>query len=55
MLQPLTSDSNVTAFNKLFNRVVYPAKSIILYNMSKTIPKMQDIQQQQIFHIFLLK
>ena len=39
----------VTAFNKCFNFVAKPAKSIILYNMSKTIPNMQDIQQQQMF------
>ena len=29
----------VTAFNKCFNLVVKPAKSITLYNVSKTIPK----------------
>ena len=40
MLQPLTS-----ALILLFNL----PKSIILYNMSKTIPKMQDIQKQQMF------
>ena len=36
----------VTAFNKCFNLVVKPAKSIILYDMSKAIPNMQGIQQQ---------
>ena len=46
----------VTAFNKCFNLVVKPAKSINLYNMSKTISNMQGIQQQQMFfYIFLLK
>ena len=40
MLQPLPSASIL-----LFNL----QNSIILYNMSKTIPKMQDIQQQQMF------
>ena len=39
----------VTAFNTCFNLVVKPAKSIIRYNMSMTIPNMQDIQQQQMF------
>ena len=44
--------TNVTAFNKCFNLAVKPAKSIILYNMSMTIPNMQDIQQQQMFFIY---
>ena len=39
----------VTAFNNGFNLIVKPAKSIILYYMSKTIQNMQDIQQQQMF------
>ena len=39
----------VTAFNKFFNLAVKPGNSIILNNMSKTIPNMQDIQQQQMF------
>ena len=45
----------VTTFNKCFNSYVKPAKSIILYNMSKTIPNMQDIQQQLMFSYILLK
>ena len=39
----------VTTFDKCFNLVVKRAQSIILYNMSKTIQNMQDIQQQQMF------
>ena len=39
----------VTAFYKCFDIVVKPAKSTILYFMNNLI------QQQQMFHIFLLK
>ena len=45
----------VTTFNKCFNLVFKPANSIILNNMSKTIPNMQDIQKQQMFSYILLK
>ena len=51
----IMSCTYVTTFNKCFNLVVKPANSIILYNMSKTIPNMQDIQQQQMFSYILLK
>ena len=45
----------VTVFNKCVNLVVKPAKSMILYYMSKTLPKYYDIQQQQILtYIFYL-
>ena len=51
----IMSCTYVTTFNKCFNLVVKPANSIILYNMSKTISNMQDIQQQQMFSYILLK
>ena len=38
----------LTDFNKCSNLVVKPAKSMILYFMSKAVPNIYDIQQQQI-------
>ena len=48
-ISSLTSIQCPCSFDKSFNLVVNPAESIILYYMNKTIPNMQDIQQQQMF------